>query len=74
MQAVAAGMAEGFITADFIAMSYQNTMQGYCDNEKEYCDRLNQYLADNMDWVQSQIKKNPYDSYWHQVWYNKRRE
>ena len=69
LQAEAAGMAEGFITSDFISMSYQNTLSSYCVNEKEYCDKLNKFLTDNMNWINTQIKKFPKSNYWHQVSY-----
>lgn len=60
-------MAEGFITSHFISMAYQNTLEGYCDNEKEYCDKLNAFLKDNMKWINSQVKANPKSDYWNQV-------
>lgn len=67
IQAEAAGIAEGYATADHISMAFQNTMQGYCDNEKEFCDKLKAFLKSNSDWLQQQIKDNPTSSYWHQV-------
>ena len=67
LQAQAAGLAEGFITAEQISMHWQNTMAGYCDNEKEFCDKVHKFLSDMDEWIQSQIKENPNDPYWYQV-------
>ena len=67
MQAQAAGLAEGFITAEQISMDWQNTVGVYCDDGSEFCDKLHKFLSDLFDWIQSQINENPTDSYWYQV-------
>lgn len=69
LQAEAAGIAEGYLTADHISMTYQNTLNGYCVNEKDYCEKLEQFLDDNAKWASEQIllKTNLMSSYWQQV-------
>ena len=66
-QAQAAGMAEGFITAEQISMHWRNTAAGYCDKEKEFCWKLKRFMSDMYIWIKSNIKENPGDPYWHQV-------
>ena len=66
-QAQAAGLAEGYITAEQISMDWQNTVGVYCDDSSEFCDKLHRFLKDLFDWIQSQIKENPEDPYWYQV-------
>ena len=69
LQAEAAGMAEGYITGDFIHMHYVNTLAEYCTNEKEYCQKLAKFIDDNNSWKDQQIQqaKSSEKSYWHQV-------
>ena len=66
-QAVAVGMAEGFLTGELIYKSYQNTLAGYCDSEPEFCMKLGTFLAENDKWMTTQIAGNPDDKYWYQV-------
>jgi len=49
VQAYAAGVVEGHLTAEFIDMSWMNTVQGYCNysNLNPYCQRLWIYLKVN---------------------------
>ncbi|XP_013380031.1 putative phospholipase B-like 2 isoform X2 [Lingula anatina] len=72
-QAYSAGLAEGYITRQLIAMHWNNTVQGYCDPESpsDYCKRLADYVKQNLAWVNDKINKpdnSPEDKvYWHQV-------
>ncbi|KAK6190761.1 hypothetical protein SNE40_002555 [Patella caerulea] len=67
-QAYAAGLVEGYITRDLIAMSWQNTVAGYCTSPySDYCTRLQTFLQTNYKWVMEQIKQNPDSPYWHNV-------
>lgn len=66
-QAVAAGMVEGYITAEQISMAYQNQFAHYCDDKKEFCDKFMAFVSQNAAWIQSQIEANPKSSYWLQV-------
>ena len=67
LQAEAAGLAEGYLTAMFIDMSYNNTLGGYCKDETEYCTKLKKYMSDNDAWIEKQINDMRGSSYWHQV-------
>ena len=70
MQAQAAGMAEGYITSEFIYMDYLNRIVDYCTNEKILCQNLAKFIDENNSWKDDQIKQSQ-DSekaYWHQVW------
>ena len=69
LQAQAAGMAEGFITSEFIHMHYVNTMAEYCTNEKEYCAKLAKFFSDNTAFKDQKLKAvtDEEKSYWHQV-------
>ena len=67
VQAKAAGMTEGSLTAELMQKSYQNTLAGYCDAEPEFCETLGKFLGDNLKWISKQIASNPTDKYWYQV-------
>ena len=66
MQAYAAGLAEGYITRDLISMHWMNTYEGYCKTPlTSYCQKLQQFLQDNLSWMTEQLAKN--EAYWHHV-------
>ncbi|OWF46224.1 putative phospholipase B-like 2 [Mizuhopecten yessoensis] len=68
VQAYAAGLVEGYLTADFIKMQWYNTIEGYCDKPyTAYCTRLQAYLQQNLDWMNRMISKSKADPYWNQV-------
>lgn len=68
MQAYAAGLLEGWVTADLIDNYWYNIFQSFCDGQKDLCKQLNEYLQINKNWVMSQVvEKNGTDAYWHQV-------
>lgn len=67
LQARAAGMLEGSMTAHLIDMQWQNTLADYCAEEPDFCFTLGQFLGENLSWMRYQIKNNPADVYWHQV-------
>lgn len=69
VQAYAAGLVEGYLTADFIKMHWFNTVNGYCDQPySAYCTRLQTYLQQNLDWMNKMIQEPPHqDPYWSQV-------
>ncbi|XP_067135392.1 putative phospholipase B-like 2 [Centruroides vittatus] len=66
-QAYAAGLVEGYLTADLISKHWNNLYVHYCKNEKEYCDKLKRFLETNMDFMNKNIQKNKTDSYWKHV-------
>ncbi|XP_048582385.1 putative phospholipase B-like 2 [Nematostella vectensis] len=67
LQATAAGMAEGFITADLIHMDYMNKYADYCKNDENFCKKLTEYLRGNEAWRAKMIKNHLNESYWYQV-------
>ncbi|XP_033747259.1 putative phospholipase B-like 2 [Pecten maximus] len=68
VQAYAAGLVEGYLTADFIKMQWYNTIEGYCSEPyTAYCSRLQTYLQQNLDWMNMMISKSNSDPYWNQV-------
>lgn len=47
-----------------------NTLFNYCGPlklETDYCNHLENYIQDNLQWVQDQIETEPNSPYWHQV-------
>jgi len=69
MQAYVAGYAEGVITKNLISYQYQNTMEGFCNSSSDYCDKLHQFLSENLNFMLRKIKDNPHNDYWQQVYY-----
>lgn len=67
-QAYAAGLIEGQLTKDMITMQKQNSINDICANQQKRCVYLSQFLAIQLDWINRQIDRNPYDEYWHQVY------
>lgn len=66
LQSEAAGMVEGYATADHISMYYQATVGDYCEKDKTFCDQLRDFLETNEKWI-SDKSKEEMDSYWYQV-------
>ncbi|KAF0308873.1 putative phospholipase B-like 2 [Amphibalanus amphitrite] len=68
-QAYAAGLVEAYLTKDLVVMHWNNTVSGYCQWQgQEMCDKLNDYVATNEQWVNSMVEQNAAsDPYWHQV-------
>ncbi|KAF1762618.1 hypothetical protein GCK72_010880 [Caenorhabditis remanei] len=67
LQGYAAGFAEGRATRDLIDMHIMNTVTGYCDGAKHFCDELAEFIEDNLKWMETEIKEHPEDEYWQQV-------
>ena len=66
-QSKAAGMAEGYITADHIMMYYNATAAGYCDNNPDFCSKLKEFIESNEKWIQNELEANKFDPYWNHV-------
>lgn len=67
-QAYAAGLLEGWITADSINIYWYNIFRNFCNDKEDLCAKLNEYLRTNKNWVMTQVaEKNGTDAYWHQV-------
>ena len=67
--AYVAGMLEAKLTGPLLLMHWKNTMAGYCSSSSPpspYCDKLEQFLSENNDFVTEQIAKEDSD-YWYQV-------
>jgi hypothetical protein len=62
-QAYAVGYLEGAITSQ---RSYEFLMNNF-GGSIPYSATLLQYLKDNLNWIQSQIKANPTSNYWYHV-------
>ncbi|CAB3402380.1 unnamed protein product [Caenorhabditis bovis] len=67
LQGYAAGFAEGRVTRELIDLHVINTVNGYCDGAKHYCEELGEFLIENLKWMSQEIKENPEDEYWQQV-------
>jgi len=68
IQAYAAGLLEGSVTANLINIYWKNIFQNFCNDRADLCEKLTVYLQTNKNWVMSQIlEKNGTDAYWHQV-------
>ncbi|XP_033098666.1 putative phospholipase B-like 2 [Anneissia japonica] len=67
VQAYAAGVVEGYVSAGPIYMHWMNIMSSYCLQMSDYCNRLQEFIKTNMEWVADQIKDNPDDPYFHQA-------
>ncbi|WAR23064.1 PLBL2-like protein [Mya arenaria] len=67
-QSYAAGLVEGFISKDLITMHWQNTVAGqFCERPlNPGCEKLRNFLQNNLAWMQQQIKEKQND-YWNMV-------
>jgi len=67
-QAYGAGYLEGYLTSEVLLMHYQNSIVGRCDGKQELCDKINNWLDDNLAWVARKTKFHSKErAYWHQV-------
>jgi hypothetical protein len=52
-------------------MSWQNTVDGYCQGKEKLCDKIVDFVNKNTAWVQKKIKSDPKkpgsNPYWHQL-------
>ena len=67
LQSTAAGMAEGYLTSDFIHMHHTNTLGDYCKSDPKFCAKLQTFMDQNTAWIKLQTAASPEDNYWHQV-------
>lgn len=68
VQAYSAGVAEGILTHDLIYMHWFNTLGDFCNDKKDVCQRIDDFVQQNLEWVKGNVEKhaNTVD-YWHQV-------
>jgi hypothetical protein len=68
LQAYAAGILEGTLTQQLIEYHIHNTINDYCKGFKGYCGRLNEYLRQNLKYIEERISRAPQDDpYWQSV-------
>ncbi|GIY39257.1 putative phospholipase B-like 2 [Caerostris darwini] len=67
IQAYAAGLVEGYLTADLLKKHWYNIADDYCTNEESYCKRLKAFLQKNVDFINDNVFKREFDVYWHHV-------
>uniref|UniRef100_A0A2I9LPG8 Phospholipase B-like n=1 Tax=Centruroides hentzi TaxID=88313 RepID=A0A2I9LPG8_9SCOR len=66
-QAYAAGLVEGYLTADLISKHWNNLYENYCKNDQVFCKKLQNFLEINMNFMNKQIQRKRSHTYWHQV-------
>ncbi|XP_026574449.1 putative phospholipase B-like 2 [Pseudonaja textilis] len=71
IQAYAAGVAEAAVTEQLVYMHWMNTVVSYCGPftyQTDYCQKLKNYIEDNLNWMEEQMEQAGMDSaYWYQV-------
>lgn len=68
VQARAAGVLEGYLSAGILHMHVKNVARPFCDGRAPLCDRIQSFLDQNLDWVSRMVRKHgARDVYWHQV-------
>ncbi len=66
-QSYAAGLLEGFLTADYIYMEWVNTRASFCRSLTPDCQKIKGFLTENLQWMKAQVKANPNDPYFYQM-------
>ena len=67
-QAHAAGVGEGYATAERILQSWVNTMSTYCKEVSEFCNKLDEFVYENQYWMNYKIDKMAgVSNYWYHV-------
>lgn len=68
IQAYYAGLMEGVATQGLIKDHWTNTIGDYCAGQEAYCTKLQQFLQDNLDYMNAKVDAERFtDPYWHQV-------
>ncbi|XP_077535671.1 putative phospholipase B-like 2 isoform X2 [Haemaphysalis longicornis] len=68
IQAYAAGAIEGYLSRDLMEYHWENVFGRYCDNQTEYCDRVEAFIRKNLEYSLSQEEKlSSTDPYWNMV-------
>ena len=68
-QAHAAGVGEGYATAERILQSWVNTMSTYCkDPSDQFCNKLKEFLYENQYWTGYMVSKmSDKSNYWYHL-------
>ncbi|XP_069670595.1 putative phospholipase B-like 2 [Periplaneta americana] len=62
------GVIEGSLTHDTMYQHWYNTLNGYCDNKAELCQKVQHHLDTNVKWMKEMIANHSNtDPYWYQV-------
>ena len=68
LQAFGAGYVESLLTYDVIYMHWYNTMHGFCTTKLTLCQKVQNHLDKNLDWINDMIANySDTQPYWHQV-------
>ncbi|KAL1436724.1 hypothetical protein MTO96_049403 [Rhipicephalus appendiculatus] len=67
-QAYAAGALEAYLTRQLMENQWENLFSPYCNNQTEYCSRLNEFLTRNLVYTREQQHKfKDSDPFWNVV-------
>ena len=67
--AYAAGVLEGVLSRELVTNHYFNMFNGYCANNMEYCEKLNDYFKKQLQFMSTRSKEERYRSpFWNQVY------
>ncbi|KAL1476436.1 hypothetical protein MTO96_036504, partial [Rhipicephalus appendiculatus] len=68
VQAYAAGALEAYLTRYLMEAQWENMFAHYCDNQKEYCAKLFDFLQKNLEYSYMNEKRlRASDPYWNMV-------
>lgn len=65
-----AGYLEGAHTSELIYMSYTNMLGDYCTNSAVLCEKVNDLLDKNLEFMKLSIANATQSEYWYQVIYH----
>ncbi|XP_049273675.1 putative phospholipase B-like 2 [Rhipicephalus sanguineus] len=68
LQAYAAGALEAYLTRRLMENQWENLFSRYCENQTEYCSRLDDFIIKNLEYSREQEHRFMYsDPYWNMV-------
>ncbi|KAK6039531.1 hypothetical protein COOONC_22964 [Cooperia oncophora] len=68
LQAYAAGYLEGVLSREVLHYHIQNTVETYCTNFTQYCDRMKEFVGQNQDYIKQTLASTSRDDmYWSAV-------
>ncbi|KAH7983309.1 putative phospholipase B-like 2 [Rhipicephalus sanguineus] len=68
LQAYAAGALEAYLTRRLMENQWENLFSRYCENQTEYCSRLDDFIIKNLQYSREQEHRFMYsDPYWNMV-------
>uniref|UniRef100_A0A1B6E6W8 Phospholipase B-like n=1 Tax=Clastoptera arizonana TaxID=38151 RepID=A0A1B6E6W8_9HEMI len=66
-QAYGAGYCEGVLTCKSIKYHWTNVLNNFCENQTEFCNKVQHYLSGNLEWITQMIRLHDDTPFWHQV-------